>query len=91
LHLRPFRAQRRPFRAGKDVLAGPIGELGIGDRNLAEEALGIGFSPCSHTGNDAMLQQLIDQHVDPAQEEARDRGNLVDRMPAPTRRSNALK
>ena len=78
LRHRALGGERLPARRGRDFEIMLIGHLGIGDRDLAAHRLE--RLDVVAAGLDLLVDRLVDRAVDAADEEARDRGDLVDRL-----------
>ena len=76
LRLCAFRGQRLPARAVEQPLVALIGELGIGDGDLAFERIEARFLVRIVGLRDLLVEQFIDRGVDAADEKARHAGDL---------------
>ena len=79
LGLRALALQRRELRAAEEVQEVPVGDLGVGDGDLAQQR-------ARASGDPFALERRVDRGVHAADEEARHRGLPVDRVavgPAP--------
>ena len=76
LRLGAFRGQRLPARAVEQPLVALIGELGVGDGDLALERLEARFLVRIVGLRDLLVEQFVDRGVDAADEEARHAGDL---------------
>ncbi len=77
LHMGTGGAQRREALAAEALLEQLVGEHRVGDRRLAEQALD---ERVARVRRELLLEQLVDERVDAAHEEGRDRVH-VERLP----------
>ena len=76
LRLCALRGQRLPARAGEQPLVALIGELGVGDGDLALERVEAGFLVRIVGLRDLFVEQFVDRGIDAADEKARHAGDL---------------
>ena len=72
--------QPLPARAGEALLPALIGELGVGDRDLAAQLLQGGALRRTRGSLDRLVEQLVHRGIDAADEEARDARDAADRL-----------
>src|SRR5262249_39228655 len=75
-----LRCQGLPALTTKETLEALIGQFGISYSHLPEELLRVWLMTVSVTGPNAVLQELVHEHVDPAQEEAGHGRHGVERL-----------
>src|SRR5262249_58515756 len=75
-----LRCQGLPALTAKETLEALIGQFGISYSHLPEELLRVWLMAVGVTGPDAVLQELVHEHVDPTQEEAGHGRHGVERL-----------
>jgi hypothetical protein len=80
---RPPTLQGEPAIARRRLAVETVGELRAGDGGAAEEGLRMRREGRRAVGADALAQELVYDHVDAGEEEARHRPDAVDGLPLP--------